>query len=308
VSPRVPSGRRERNRVNDRRNNRRNDRNNERPEKNGAQSPQSPSLLRRIPPSARRALAVVALAALAGIAAFVVVSNEPNTYQRQSSFAIRPSEAVPPGTVPDVVGTLSNTDNAVTETIVDIVGSARVRDSAARAAGLSPDSVAASGAKYSWTAAHRPGSAIVDLTVTGPDDGKLAEMQAAAGPDAARVVQANYSVYRLESLGAPTSSQQVGPKTKQSVALAVLVGALLGIGLLIVERKLRESLGARTLEPGPDGRPIATGDLTDETDLLESTLRDSLGTGASVRRVGPGRIEVAPPDAAPDRETTRPDR
>ncbi len=263
------------------------------------------SLIRRMPPPMQRALAVVALAALAGLAALVVVSSESTTYERESSFAIRPSDTVPPTAVPDVVGTLSDPDNAVTETIVDILGSARLRNSAAQAAGVSPDSVAASGAEYSWLASRRPGSAIVDLKITGPDRTKVNEMQAAAAANAASLVQANYSVYRLESLNAPGSADQVGSKTSQTVGLAVLLGALLGIGLLFAESKLRSSLGARTLEHGRDGRPPPDGNVTGETDRLESSLRESLGAGASVRRVGPGRIEVAPPKAAPDRESAR---
>jgi hypothetical protein len=253
----------------------------------------------------RRALGVAALAALAGLAALIAVSNDPTTYERESSFAIRPSDTVPPGAVPDVVGTLSDPDNAVTQTIVDILGSARLRDSVARDAGISPDSVAESGAEYSWLATRRLGSTVVDLRITGPDAAKVAAMQAAAARDAAPLVEANYSVYRLESLNAPTSPDRVGTKTAQTVALAILLGALLGIALVFAERKLGSSLGARTLDRGSDGRPIAAGDLTGDTDRLESTLRKSLGAGASVRRVGPGRIEVAPPEARPDRETAR---
>jgi hypothetical protein len=253
----------------------------------------------------RSVLAVVALAALAGLAALIVVSTDSTKYERESSFAIRPSDTVSPAAVPDVVGTLSDPDNAVTETIVDILGSARLRDSAARAADISPGSVAASGAEYSWLATRRPGSTIVDLTITGPDRTKLAEMQAAVSREAPSLVEANYSIYRLESLNAPTSADRVGPKTGQTVGLAVLLGALLGVALIFAERKLRSSLAERTLDSGRDGRPSAAGDLSGETDQLESTLRDSLGAGASVRRVGPGRIEVAPPEAAPDRESAR---
>lgn len=253
----------------------------------------------------RRALAVVGLAALAGLAALVALSDDPKTYERESSFVIRPSKTVPPNALPDVVGTLAEPDSAVTETIVDILGSARLRLSAADAADLPPESVAESGSEYSWTSSRRPGSAIVDIRLTGPSDRKLLAMQATAADEAASLVGANFSVYRLESLNAPKSPEQVGPKIAQKVALAVLLGALLGVALVLVERKLRSSLGTRTLDRGGDGRPIGTDDLTGETDRLESTLRESLGTGASVRRVGPGRIEVAPAEAAPDRIARR---
>ena len=265
-----------------------------------------PSLSRwKPPPNELRALAVVALAALAGLAALVALRNDPTKYEQESSFAIRPSETVPPASVPDVVGTLSDPDNAVTETIVDILGSARLRDSAARAAGISPDSVAASGADYTWLASRRLGSTIVDLTISGPNRAEVAALGAAASREAPSLVESNYSVYRLESLNAPTSPDRVGSKTAQTIAVAVLLGALIGIALIFAERKLRSSLGAQTLDPASDGRRNADGDLTGETDRLESTLRESLGTGASVRRVGPGRIEVAPPETAPDSETAR---
>jgi hypothetical protein len=265
----------------------------------------SASLVRQIPPAMRRFLAVVGLAALAGLAALIVVSSGSTTYEQESSFAIRPSDTVAPAAVPDVVGTLSDPDSAVTESIVDILGSARLQASSARAAGVPPDAVAASGAEYSWLATRRPGSTIVDLKVSGPDPAKVTAMQAAAARDAADLVESNYSVYRLESLNASASANQVGSKTAQTVGLAVVLGALLGIGLLFAERKLRASLGEWSFERGRDGRPVAAGDLSGETDQLESTLRESLGTGASVRRVGPGRIEVAPPGDAPDRETAR---
>jgi uncharacterized protein involved in exopolysaccharide biosynthesis len=253
-------------------------------------------------------LAVVALAALAGLAALIAVSNEPTKYELESSFAIRPSDAVPPDSLPDVVGTLSDPESAVTESIADILGSARLRDTAAGAAGISSDSVAPSGAEYSWLASRRPGSTIVDLRITGPNADRVAAMQASAARNATSLVETNYSVYRLESLNAPTSADRVSPKTSQTIALAVLLGALLGITLVFAEGKLRSSLGALTLDRGRDGRPPAAGDLSGETDRLESTLRESLGTGASVRRVGPGRIEVAPPESSPDRETARRER
>jgi hypothetical protein len=261
-----------------------------------------------------RALAVVGLAALAGLAALVALSDEPKTYQRESSFAIRPSETVPPEALPDVVGTLAEPDSAVTETIVDILGSARLHESAAEAVGLPPDSVAESGAEYSWTASRRPGSAIVDIRFTGPSDAKLLALQAAAPEEAASLVVGSFGLYRLETLSAPTSPEEVSPKIWQTVVLANLLGALVGVALVLAERKLRSSLGKRTLDSGGDGRRSAppvgspsvspsasTGnnDLSGDSGWLEFPLRVSPGTRASVRRAGPGRIEVAHPEGAP---------
>lgn len=263
------------------------------------------SLMRRVPPPMRRALAVVGLAALAGLAAFVVLSDEPKTYEVESSFAIRPSDEVQTAELPDVVGTLAEPDNAVTETIVNILGSELLRDSAAEAARLPLDSVGESGAEYSWTASRRPGSAIIDIRLTGPSDEKLLAMQAAAAEEAARLVGRSYGLYRLEALSSPTSPDEVDANVAQKVALAIVLGALLGLALLLAERRLRSTLGARPLDGRGDGRPSGTDDPTDETDRLESTLRESLGTDASVRRVGASRIEVAPPEAAPGRIARR---
>ena len=94
--------------------------------KTGAQLP----LVRRMFSLVKRALAAVWLAALAGLAALVVLSDEPKTYEVESSFAIRPSDEVQTAELPDVVGTLAEPDNAVTETIVNILGSELLRDSA----------------------------------------------------------------------------------------------------------------------------------------------------------------------------------
>jgi hypothetical protein len=263
----------------------------------GAQMSSRPTTLaQRVPPPVRRALAVVGLAALAGLAALVALSDDPKTFESESSFAIRPSETVPPDQLPDVVGTLAQSDSAVTETIVDILGSDLLRDTAADTAGIPAGSVGESGTPYVWTASRRLGSAIVDIKLTGPNDAKLLALQTAAADEAASFVEQNFSLYRLESLTAPTSSpDEVGPKTGRTVGLAFVLGALLGVALLFLERKLRSSLGTPTLDRGADGRPMGTDNMTGETDRLESMVRDSVGGGASVRRVGPGRVEVAHP-------------
>jgi hypothetical protein len=267
----------------------------------------------RMPSPIRSALTVVGLAALAGLAALFALSDDPKTYERESSFAIRPSETVPPAALPDVVATLAQPDSAVTETIVDILGSARLRESTANAAGLPPASLAESGTEYSWTASRRPGSAIVDIRLTGPSDANLLALQAAAPEEAAPLVAASFGFYRLEPLSAPTSAEQVGPKIAQTVVLANILGALVGVALILAERALRSSLGTRTIDRGGDGRrsnpPVGSPSVspsasigTDETgdaDWLEFPLREPPGTGASVRRVGPVRIEVAHPEAAP---------
>jgi hypothetical protein len=203
------------------------------------------AFLRGVPRPIWRVLAVVGLAAVAGIAAFISVSNDPKTYEREASFAVRPSPTVPPAAVNDVLGTLAQPDSAITETIVNIFGSPRLRTFAARSAGVPPGSVGGSGAEYAWSATRRTGSTIIDMRLTGPDDGKLRAMQTAAGPEAARLVEQSYSPYRLETLSAPSPPTQVGPKITRTVGLALLLGALLGIILVLVERRLRSSLAQR---------------------------------------------------------------
>jgi hypothetical protein len=202
-------------------------------------------LLRRVPPPIWRSLAVLGLAAVAAIAAFISVSNDPKTYERETSFAIRPSSDVPPDAVNDVLGTLAQPDSAITETIVNMLGSPRLRDFAAQSAGVPTSSVGEGGAEYVWSATRRTGSTIVDVRVTGPDDDKLLAMQTAAGPEAARLVEASYPPYRLETLSAPSPPQQVGPKIARTVGLALLLGALIGITLVLAERRLRASVAAR---------------------------------------------------------------
>jgi capsular polysaccharide biosynthesis protein len=212
---------------------------------------------RRVPPAIWRSIAVLALAAVAGIAAFISVSNDPNTYERETSFAVRPSSDVPPDAVNDVLGTLAQPDSAITETIVNMLGSPRLRNFAAQSAGVSESSVGGNGAEYVWSATRRTGSTIIDIRLTGPDDDKLLAMQTAAGPEAARLVEESYSPYRLEPLSAPSPPVQVGPKTARTVGLALLLGALLGITLVLVERRLRSSLPQRG---GPARAPAERGE------------------------------------------------
>jgi hypothetical protein len=215
------------------------------------------ALLRRVPPPILRVLAVVGLAAVAGIAAYISVSNDPKTYERDSSFAVRPSETVPPAAVNDVLGTLAQPDSAITETIVNMFGSPRLRSFAARSAGVPAGSVGGSGAEYGWSATRRTGSTIIDTRLTGPDDDKLRAMLTAAGPEAARLVEQSYPPYRLETLSAPSPPVQVGPKITRTVGLALLLGALLGITLVLAERRLRSTLAQRE---GPSRAPAPRGE------------------------------------------------
>ena len=215
------------------------------------------ALLRRVPPPILRILAVVGLAAVAGIAAYISVSNDPKTYERESSFAVRPSPDVPPAAVNDVLNTLAQPDSAITETIVNMFGSPRLRSFAARSAGVPASSVGGNGAEYGWSATRRTGSTIIDTRLTGPDDGKLLAMQTAAGPEAARLVEQSYPPYRLEVLSAPSPAVQIGPKVTRTVGLAVLLGALLGITLVLAERRLRSTLAQRE---GPPGAPPPRGE------------------------------------------------
>ena len=201
--------------------------------------------LGRVPPPIWRVLAVVSLAAVAGFAAFISASNDPKTFERESSFAVRPSPTVPPAAINDVLGTLAQPDSAITETIVNMFGSPRLRGFAARSAGVPASSVGGSGAEYGWSATRRTGSTIIDMRLTGPDDDNLRAMQTAAGPEAARLVEQSYPPYRLETLSAPSPAVQVGPKVTRTVGLALLLGALLGITLVLAERRLRSNLAQR---------------------------------------------------------------
>jgi hypothetical protein len=215
------------------------------------------ALLRRLPPPIWRVVAIVGLAAVAGLAAFISASNDPKTFERESSFAVRPSSTVPPAAINDVLGTLAQPDSAITETIVNIFGSPRLRSFAARSAGVPASSVSGNGAEYGWTATRRTGSTIIDMRLTGPDDDNLRAMQTAAGPEAAHLVEQSYPPYRLETLSAPSPPVQVGPKTTRTVGLALLLGALLGITLVLAERRLRSTLAQRE---GPSRAPAPRGE------------------------------------------------
>jgi hypothetical protein len=215
------------------------------------------ALLRRLPPPIWRVVAVVGLAAVAGLAAFISASNDPKTFERESSFAVRPSSTVPPAAINDVLGTLAQPDSAITETIVNMFGSPRLRSFAARSAGVPASSVGGNGSEYGWSATRRTGSTIIDMRLTGPDDDNLRAMQTAAGPEAAHLVEQSYPPYRLETLSAPSPPVQVGPKTTRTVGLALLLGALLGITLVLAERRLRSTLAQRD---GPSRAPAPRGE------------------------------------------------
>ena len=94
---------------------------------------------------------------------------------------------------------------------------------------------------YSVESAARPGSSLIDTTLSGPDEDTLDQLARSYSQAASDYVSASYSAYVLQQLSVDSSGGG-GPGTLQVAILALLVGGLLGVGLVAAERLLEPRL------------------------------------------------------------------
>jgi hypothetical protein len=185
---------------------------------------------------------VVAVAALAMAGAALSLSGRTNQHDATIHFVLRPDTSVPNSELPNALDVLKS-DGALVQTVRGVVGSQEMLRQAA------VDSHVALTPQYAVETTVRPGSALLDSTLTGPDPAtvdRLAEGLGRAAPD---YVAANYPAYALDRLGTEINEGSGGLSAPQLLILAALLGAALGIGLVAAEARLQSAL-----RPHPDRR------------------------------------------------------
>ncbi len=226
-----------------------------------------------------RSALVVLAGLLAAGAAYVVVRDQPDVYQRTLSFVLLPGPALSEAQVPDAVRGLSQQDAQLVNTIGGAIGSDLFLQPALRRADAGDASA------YSAQSFRRPGSDIVELRLRGPDPDRLEAVADEHRLLATNWVGSVYRAYRLEFLEEDVAPGPVEPRVGQTVALAFLLGVLLGAAAAFVEWKARQ----RTR------RPLSAGGAV----TASSERRPG---GASARRPRPERDPGAGPG---DGGTTR---
>jgi hypothetical protein len=96
--------------------------------------------------------------------------------------------------------------------------------------------------EYTVESSARPGSALIDSTVRGPEAAVVDRLAAGFASVASDYVAASYSAYVLDRLGADPGGEGTGLHPAQIVVLALLLGGALGVGLVLAELRLESSL------------------------------------------------------------------
>jgi hypothetical protein len=142
----------------------------------------------------------------------------------------------------DLPGTLDalKSDGTLVQTVIGVLdGRAILR----RAAG---DVDVQLSSEYGVDASAKPGSTLIDVTLTGPDRSVLGRLAPGYASEASTYVTSSYSAYVLERLSTAAASDGGGPATGEVIVLALLLGAVLGVALVAAEVRLAPELTPRT--------------------------------------------------------------
>jgi hypothetical protein len=176
----------------------------------------------------RRLPLIALLGLLCGATAWVIAGGQEKVYEQKLSFVLRPATRLPVEEADRVAGTLAERDSAITQTMLGVVQSVPV-DGGSSAAGIDREITL------------RPGSNIIDVVL----EGDAAALTAAGQSYSASVTQRvrrSYRMYELEQLGGTAGPTQKPSTLWRTIALAVLLGCALAMGVAALEyRALRRS-------------------------------------------------------------------
>ena len=247
----------------------------------------------------RRSWLIVALAALAGAAAWYLVRDEGQRYEQTVSYVMRPRSNLDANEVSDVLEALSEQDSVV-QSVAGTLDSERFRRLAAESARLGP----ATAARIETEAVARPSSAIIDVHFRGYDAASLGAISPAFTTVVSDWVARTYPVYYLETLGAQAVPRAVSYQSAPLVALGAGIGLLLALTLIFVEGLVRRP-GTRWEEPAwPAWRLLSVEGSSRHMDRIEAVLRAHLDDGETIIRANPRRLELM---KVPKQIESRPD-
>jgi hypothetical protein len=247
----------------------------------------------------RRWWVVTAAAVLALGGAGLALASRSDRYQRTIHFVLRPDASVPARDLPNALEALKS-DAPLVQSVTGALSSREMLRRAETATHVPP----APG--YTITSDARPGSALIDSTVAGPEAPVVDRLGAGFALVAGDYVAGSYPAYTLDRLGSDPGGEGTGLQPTQVVILALLLGGALGVGAVLAELRLESSLRptearraattrARRRTPGPNPHEPPT----EELEVAAQTARDP------VPRVRVRRNERPTPVWAPDEERCR---
>jgi hypothetical protein len=188
-----------------------------------------------LPHLVRRWWVVAAMIALAVLGAALSLGGRTDQQRSTIHFVLRPNASVPNRDLPNALDVLKS-DGPLVQTVLDVLGSQEMLRRAAAESGVHLSS------EYTIESKARPGSALIDSTLAGPDGKIVGRLVTGLSQAASAYVAANYSAYALDPLGADAGGAGTGLSAAQLVLVAVLLGTTLGVGLVLAELRLEPRL------------------------------------------------------------------
>jgi hypothetical protein len=188
-----------------------------------------------LPRLASRWWVVAAVTGLAVLGAALSLGNRTDQHRSTIHFVLRPNGSVANRDLPAALEELKS-DGPLVQTVIGVLGSHEMLGRAAADSGvhLSPE--------YTVDSTARPGSALIDSKLAGPEAVVVDRLATGFGEAASDYVAANYPAYALDRLGADAGGDGTGLSAAQLMLVAVVLGTTLGVGLVIAEMRLEPQL------------------------------------------------------------------
>jgi capsular polysaccharide biosynthesis protein len=180
----------------------------------------------------RRWLLVLLTTGLAAGAAWYASADDVPVYERTLRYIVHPDDTFAIDDIPSAVENLEQ-EGPLMQTVLGVLDSGPTLERAVDAS-----TVGTAGEEVTLTASIRPGSNLIDCTLSGPDPDVLARVGDSLTVIASTYVVQTYKGYDLDYLGVEAPATPV-PSAIHSVGLAAVVGGLLGIAIVFAEALIR---------------------------------------------------------------------
>jgi hypothetical protein len=180
-----------------------------------------------------------------GIAAFAVRQPEERA-ELTSNFVVRPATDLSPRDVSSALDALQPTGSLM-NTLLGVLGSDDFAAQAARAARVDP-------ATASVNVSLRPGSVIVDATISTPDARSTRALAGSFATNASAYVREKFIAYSLDRFATNAGAAQPARSAAQAIGAGALVGLLAAAALVALSVWRAE---ARARRHDGDAAPVA---------------------------------------------------
>jgi hypothetical protein len=204
---------------------------------------------------------IVLLGVLCGASAWLFARDEPTVYEKELSFAVRPSDRVPIESADNVVGTLANRESTIPQTLLGLLDSVPLPQASGKV-------------RVKRSTTLRPGSLIIDVSFRSEDRDAIGPPAQSFRIAAPNVVAASYGIYELTPLGDSGPPVAVPSKILRTIALALFLGCALGVAVATLRN------AATVAKHEPERGPVVM--VTDRIDRIEA---------AETRLAEPGAAE-----------------